>query len=126
MSDTMEQQELTTEPAAQLTEFKGAFVASLIRNNKKIRDDRAIAIVESAQIKYKRIIEDIEQEIKQKIRDRENMIDLSPTDANSLMLASDFKADDFIKKDLQIGIELRNLEIKLEIARKRFAHLFGG
>lgn len=108
----------------QLDEMKGAFVSSLVRNNKKIREDRAIAIAESAQMLYKRTVEDLELTIKQLKRDREAMLDLSPTDAQSLVLASDFNAALFVEKDVKMGVDIRNLEIKLDIARTRYNHLF--
>lgn len=102
----------------------GAFIDSLKRNNAKIREDRAIAIGESAQMRYKRKIEDLEMELKQLKRDRDNMMDLSPASADSLVLASDFDSQTFVDKDVQIGITIRNLEIQLEIARERYNHLF--
>ena len=104
--------------------MKGAFVDSLVRNNKKIREDRAIAIAEAAQMLYKREVEDTELKIKQLKREREAMLDLSPTTADSLVLASDFDAKKFVEKDIQLGIKIRNLEITLEIAQKRFSYLF--
>lgn len=107
-----------------LSEMKGAFVGSLVRNNKKIREDRAIAIAESAEMLYKRQVEDTELQIKQLKRDREAMLDLSPTDAQSLVLASDFDAKKFVEKDIQLGVAIRNLEITLEIAKTRYTHLF--
>lgn len=107
-----------------LSDMKGAFVGSLVRNNKKIREDRAIAIAESAEMLYKRQVEDTELQIKQLKRDREAMLDLSPTDAQSLVLASDFDAKKFVEKDIQLGVAIRNLEITLEIAKSRYTHLF--
>lgn len=107
-----------------LDSMKGAFVGSLVRNNKKIREDRAIAIAESAQMIYKRQVEDIGMKIKQLKRERESMLDLSPTTADSLVLASDFDATTFVEKDIKIGIDIRNLEIKLEIAEARYKQLF--
>lgn len=108
-----------------LEEMTGAFVDSLRRNNKKIREDRAIAISEDAQIIYKREVEDMELKIKRLKRERESMLDLSPTTADSLVLATDFDSKDFVEKDIKIGVDIRNLEIKLEIAQKRYNHLFG-
>jgi hypothetical protein len=105
---------------------EGAFVSSLKRNNKQIRSDRAQAIEESAQLIYKRAVEDLEVLVKQLKRDRDNMLDMSPENAMSLKLASDFNASEFVSKDIEIGVKLRNLEIKLEIARDRYAYLFGG
>jgi len=108
------------------TDMKGAFINSLVRNNKKIREDRALAIGESAQMIYKRTVEDIEVKIKQLRRERESMLDLSPTTADSLVLASDFNSNAFVDKDIRVGIELRELEIKLEIAKTRYQYLFEG
>lgn len=105
-------------------EAKGKFVASLQRNNTKIKHDRAVAIGEDAQVVFKRVVEDLEIEIKKKKRDRENMLDLSPENSLSLMVASDFDAAKFVSKDLALGVDIRNLEIKLDIAAARYAELF--
>jgi hypothetical protein len=105
---------------------EGAFFQSLKRNNKQIRDDRALAIVEDAQLLYKREVEDLEVNINRMKRDQENMLDLSPETATSLKLASDFNANEYVSKDLELGVKIRNEEIKLDIAKKRFAYLFGG
>lgn len=107
-----------------LETMPGAFVSSLMRNNKRIREDRAIAISEDAQMIFKRTVEDIQLEIKKLTRERDAMLDLSPTTADSLVLASDFNATQFVNKDLDLGLKLRNLEIKLEIAQKRYNTLF--
>ncbi len=107
-----------------LESLKGAFVDSLVRNNKKIREDRAVAIAEDAEIIYKREVEDTELKIKQLRRERENMLDLSPTDAQSLVLASDFNSKEFVKKDIEIGLKIRDLQITLEIAKARYSYLF--
>ena len=117
-------EENNTKLSESLDNIKGAFVGSLVRNNKKIREDRAIAIAEAAQMIYKREVEDTQLLIKQLKRERESMLDLSPTDAQSLVLASDFNAKEFTAKDIQLGIDIRNLEIKLEIATTRYKHLF--
>lgn len=103
----------------------GAFVDSLKRNNAKIREDRAISIAEDAQIIYKREVEDLEIQIKRLRRERDSMLDLSPTTADSLVLATDFNSKEFVNKDIAIGVQIRNLEIKLEIARERYNYLFG-
>ncbi|MGS2763546.1 hypothetical protein [Sinomicrobium sp. M5D2P9] len=103
----------------------GAFLESLKRNNDKIRGDRAVAIVEDAQIMYKREAEDLALMLKKLKREQENMLDLSPTDANSLVLASDFDAKGYVGKDLEMAVKIRNLEIKLELAVNRYEYLFG-
>ena len=106
-------------------EMDGAFIASLKRNNQKIRDDRAMAIADDTQLMYKRQIEDLQVTIKRLRRDQENMLDLSPTTADSLVLASDFDSKVYVEKDVKLGVKIRNLEIKLEIATRRYTYLFG-
>ena len=93
---------------------KGAFVESLKRNNQKIRDDRATAIVEDTELVYKRLIEDTTIKLKKLKREQENLLDLSPTTADSLVLASDFDSDGYAKKDVELGVKIRNLEITKE------------
>ena len=104
---------------------EGAFIASLKRNNTKIRADRAEAIGEDAQVIYRRQIEDLQLQIKRMRRDQENMLDLSPDHAMSLKLASDFDATEYVAKDIELGVNIRNYTIKLEIATKRYEYLFG-
>ncbi len=112
-----EEQKLKTE---------GAFVASLKRNNKQIKDDRATAIADMAQMRYRRQVEDMEMEIKCMRRDRDNMLDLSPDNTQSLMVAKNFNDAEFVKRDLELGIKIRNAEIALEIADTQYKHLFKG
>lgn len=103
----------------------GAFLSSLIRSNTKIKRDRAVAIAEDAQMNYKRTVEDIEIAIKRLKRDQENQLDMSPETAISLKLAKDFEPLAFVDQDLKLGVLIRNEEIKLDIARRRYAYLFG-
>jgi hypothetical protein len=118
-------EELNNDPVTPST-LPGAFMESLRRNNKKIRDDRALQIGEAAQILYKREVEDTELKIKQLKRDREAALDLSPTTADSLVLASDFDAKKFVEIDIQRSVKIRELEIVLELAKARYTYLFGG
>jgi len=103
----------------------GAFVLSLRRNNKQIREDRARAIGEDTELLYKRSIEDLRVSIRKIERDRENMLDLSPDSAMSLKLASDFNASEFVAKDVELGVKIREKKIMLDIAEAQFKYLFG-
>lgn len=105
--------------------IKGAFFSSLKRNNKQIRDDRADSIGEDAQMNFQQTIQNMEMVKRRLVRKRANMLDLSPTNADSLMLGEEFDAPRFTKDDIQIGVDLRNLDIKLEIAYVRYEELFG-
>jgi len=106
-------------------ESNGAFVNSLRRNNKQIKDDRAATISEDAQMAYQRAIEDLIMDIKRMRRSRENMLDLSPENSFSLMLGKDFDGKKFVEADTRIAVDLRNAEIKLELMQKQFTYLFG-
>lgn len=108
------------------TQPTGAFFNTLIRNNKKIRDDRALAIYEDAELLYKRKIEDLTTELKRIQRARTSMLDLSPTTADSLILATDFDSADFVTRDIEMGVKIQNLEITLKIARASYNNLFVG
>lgn len=110
----------------QNNQVDGAFFSSLKRNNRQIRDDRATAISEDTQLVYKRRIEDLQLSIKKMKREQDNMLDLSPTNAQSLILASDFDSVLYAEKDVDLGVKIRNSEITLEIATTRYNYLFGG
>ena len=110
--------------ADQLDGLKGSFVTSLRRNNKQIRDDRALSIAEDAEMIFKRQVEDLSTEIKRLKRDRDGMLDLGGNTTTNIISLSDFDANQFVAKDLEIGLKIRNLEIKLEIAQKRYNELF--
>jgi formylmethanofuran dehydrogenase subunit E-like metal-binding protein len=110
----------------QLKDLKGSFVTSLRRNNKQIRDDRALAIAEDAEMIFKREVEDINTELKRLKRERESMLDLGGNNVTTIISQADFHAKEFVAKDLDLGLKIRNLEIKQEIASKRYNELFKG
>jgi len=106
-------------------DINGLFFDSLTRNNKQIKEDRGAEITEDAQISYKQRVEKTRLSIKKKHRARRSMLDLSPTNSLSLMLADEFQGEDFAKKDEQIGLEIRDLEIRLGVLEARYKELFG-
>jgi len=113
-------------PSDQLKELKGSFVTSLRRNNKQIRDDRALAIAEDAELLFKREVEDITTLLKVTKRERDAMLDLGGTSTTGIISQSDFDAKTFVAKDLELGLKIHNLTIKLGIATKRYNDLFVG
>ena len=113
----------TVGPAVIQTE--GLFNQTLKRNNSKIKQDRAEAIGEEAELIYKRTVEDIEVKLKQLVREASNLLDMSPDNTMSLILASDFKAQSWVDLDLKISLRIRDEEIKLGIAKARYVQLFG-
>lgn len=108
-----------------LEPLKGAFVGSLIRTNKDIKNDRATAIAEDAEMTYKRSIEDMEMELKKLKRERENMLDLSPSNKMMIIQAGEFDSARFTREDQILGKNIRILKIKIEDAKERYEYLFG-
>jgi hypothetical protein len=113
----------TAEDPANEEKPTGKFYQTLIRNNKDIKNDRALSIVEDAEIFYKREIEDVQAQLKKLRREMNNMIDLSPASKNDLSFSS-FDGKRFVAEHLAIGLQIRNLEIKLEILQTGYASLF--
>lgn len=108
-----------------LSDAGGAFRASLLRNNRQIREERAEAIAEDASVTYRRAVEDLEMELRRLRREQENRIDLSPADANSLVPAAEFEATAYVETDLDLAVQIRNTEIKRDLAAARYSYLFG-
>lgn len=106
-------------------EPKGAFYGSLTRNNKQIRADRATSISEDTMLMFKRKVEDLEVKLRRLKMDRENLLDMSPDNTTSLKMPSEFSSEEFIDKDLKLGLAIRETEILLDIATTRFKYLFG-
>lgn len=104
---------------------EGAFVASLKRNNKTIKADRAEAIVEDGEVVYKRMVEDLGRELNKMKRQRNNMLDLAPNNTTST-ITKDFDPDIFVDEDMELSIKIYNTEIKLKVAQERYNFLFQG
>ena len=106
---------------------KSTFKEDLMRNFKQLKESRAESVAEELEIIYRRKIEDLCHLIRNYDRDRENIIlDLSPVNALSgAVVPSDFRAEDFMMKDLEIGRNKRDALINLQIMVQRYAVLFG-
>jgi hypothetical protein len=105
-------------------DLKPRFIEALRRNNDQIREDRARTIGDDSELIYRRAVEDIDLKIKKLEREQEGLIDVSPLDKNSLTFA-DFEPYGFVKRDMELSYAIRNLNIQLEISKKRFIYLFG-
>ena len=103
------------------------FTKDLMRTFKQLKNSRAESVAEDVEIIYKRKIEDLCHKIRSMDRDRENIIlDLSPVNAfTSNVVPSDFNADAFLQKDIQIGLNRRAAVIELQIVVERYKALFG-
>ncbi len=103
----------------------GALYQSLARNSKEILKDRAETISEDLEMTFKRGVEDIAAKLKRLNRERANMYDFSPSNTQSLVLAKELDSRDILNRDNKLSIEIRQVEIELEIAQKRYEYLFG-
>ena len=104
---------------------QGALYQSLQRTNAQIRQERGDAIAEDLEMTYKREVEDVEMKLKRLKRKQVNMFDFSPTNAQSLVMAKELDSQEIKDQDLAIALDIRNTEIKLELAKARYEHLFG-
>lgn len=102
----------------------GALNSSLARNAKAIRLDRAQAIAEDTEITYKRKLEDMDQEIRRLKRKRAAMLDLSPNDSTSLILAANYDPYAFHEQDKEITTTIRKLSVEKELMQARYNYLF--
>jgi len=99
------------------------FEKLLKRNNSKIRQDRADGILNKVKMKYERELQDINLLIQDIETQRDDRLDISPTNRNELTLST-FDEQEFIKKDIEYGIELRKLQIRKEVIETRVKELF--
>jgi len=104
---------------------QGAFNASVARTPKEIRESRGAAISEDGEIAYKRAVEDQEYIVRKLKRDRAQMMDISPSNSLSYLVAREFDAKGFQEKDMEYSMQIRNESVKLAILKARYEYLFG-
>lgn len=103
----------------------GLFYQNLVKNAKEIKATRAASLTEDVDFAYRTKIETLRRAVRERRRQLEDSLDLYPNTSVDLKLAKDFNAEAFVKKDLELLVEIRNLEIELEIAEKRYKLLLG-
>lgn len=104
----------------------GKFKECLLRNGDQIRETRAQSIIEGAELSYRRTLEDMRGKLKEMERKRIDMLDMSPDNVDSLVIAKDFNAQNFVQKDLDLTLSIVNLQLVLKEAEARYELLFGG
>jgi len=106
---------------------QGLFLANLTRDFKQLKRDRAESVTEDAEIAYKRHIEDLCRALRENKRKTENlMLELAPTTTyDATVVPANFDVNKFMEADEQLGIDTRNLSIRLEIMLGRYETLFG-
>ena len=106
---------------------KGLFYENLTRDFKKLKADRAASVTEDAEIAYRRKIEDYCKKLRELSRKRENlMLELAPTTTyDATVVPADFSVERFMQEDENIGLEVRETKIRLEVMLDRYETLFG-
>lgn len=104
--------------------MNGKFGSMLKRNNKQLREDRGARIISATEKYYRRTIEDMEEKIANLKMDRENLLDINPSNTQTIINPSDFDSNAFVQKDIEIGKTIYNMEKVLEITRERYNDLF--
>lgn len=102
---------------------EGLVAASLKRSSREIREQRGQTIAEDLEIEYDRRIQDLERDIRRIRRDQEQLFDFSPNNALSMVM-KDVDAVEVMEKDLEMEKNIRNMEILLNNAKKRYNLLF--
>jgi len=116
---------MSQETLEQEKEQVGFVYQSLQRNNKQIRADRAEALAEDLETPARRACEDLYSDLRKATRDRAAMYDFSPANTQSLVLAKDVDGRAVWKDDMAKSLEIRDLQIKFEIACARYKDLYG-
>ncbi len=104
----------------------GLFKQALKRSIKDIKEARATAINDDAEMSYRRMVEDLIQKRKRLDMERAEMLDMSPESAVSLVLAKNFDGRNFANQDLELAVQIRLLDIQIELGLARYTELFGG
>lgn len=103
---------------------EGKFVTNLKRTNSQLRADRGKAIEKSAEKFFRRYVEDLKDQLESLIDDRENCLDVNPSNTTAILRKSDFDSAKFVEQDMEMSLKIRNLRIQIDVAQARYDELF--
>lgn len=109
------------------TEKHGTFYKNLTKNFSQIKAERAESVTEDVEIEYRRYIEDICKKIRDADRGYQSLLlNLAPeTSFKNTVVPPSFDAHAFMTEEEHLGIDRRNLIIRLEIMLSRYEYHFG-
>lgn len=107
-----------------LKSTEGEFAKSMLRNNRQIRADRGLQLVNSSRTFYARHIDDIKMKIDNMDIDLAAMLDLSPTDKNALNFR-EFDGPEFVKQHSDLAVKIHTEKLRLNAAIKQYNKLYG-
>jgi len=102
-----------------------AFFEMLTRDNSQIKKDRAERLGKITESTMDNIISDIENYILEKEDELASQTDVSTSNnANTINRIQDWDAEDFLKKRIDLHVEIENLKINLKAAKNVKKNLF--
>ena len=104
---------------------RGSNIAFSMGNKKPTGSERETAGSEDAKSLYKREIQSLAHLINLLKMELEDISNLTPTDEQTKEITNAIDSGAYVSKEIEIGVKIRDLEKKLETARKRFQFLFG-
>ncbi len=79
---------------------------------------------QDAESKYRREIRDLELLIKILKRKQEDLAEQPPTEEETSEITNAIDSGAYVSKEIEIGVQIRDMEKKLESAKKRLQFLF--
>ena len=74
---------------------------------------------------YRREIQELARLIQYLKKQQEDLAGMALTEAEASEIADAIDSGAYVSKEIEIGVKIRDLEKKLELAKKRYQFLFG-
>lgn len=104
----------------------GAFYETLKQNSKQIKEAKASALAEDLEFCSKNEIVGLKNQLRLLYNQRSEMLDIFlPNSTTSLKVGEGFNGTKFITEYNTIGLNIRNVSIKLQVALDSYKYLIG-
>jgi hypothetical protein len=80
---------------------------------------------QESQLLYKREIQNLARLIQYLKKQQEDLAGMTPTETETSEITDAIDSGAYVSKEIEIGVKIRDLEKKLESAKKRYQFLFG-
>jgi hypothetical protein len=103
---------------------QGKFAALIMRTDDEVLEGRSKRTIESARAAQKKLVMDLEENIRVLEDKKELMLDQSPDNRYSLKVGEAFDAPAFVREYQDLSVKLINKRVELEIAERNSEDLF--
>jgi hypothetical protein len=103
---------------------QGKFAALIMRTGDEVLEGRGKRTIESARAAQKKLVMDLEENIRVLEDKKELMLDQSPDNRYSLKVGEAFDAPAFVREYQDLSVKLINKRVELEIAERNSEDLF--